>query len=102
MYETSDQEKKEAEELINIFKKNIKNCEIINNKNLHCCPIIGCDSFAVKEEDIFVKCEKGHKFCINYEKQWYKNKKCENEEEIEKSFEEFKKNLIQKDVQIVV
>ena len=93
IYETSDQEKKEAEELINIFKKNIKNFEIINNKNIRFCPIIGCDSFAVKEKDIFVKCEKGHKFCFNCEKQWHKNRKCENEEEIEKSFEEFKKKL---------
>ena len=67
------------------------------------CPIINCDSYAKRENenDNFVKCLKGHEFCFKCGKKWHKDKKCENEEEIDELFEKYKKNIIQKNVQIV-
>ena len=93
LYETSEDEKTETLKLINIYKKYILRFEILKDKNIRFCPIKDCDSYAKKEDDIFVECGKGHKFCFNCGKPWHKNKNCENKEEIDELFEEYKKKL---------
>ena len=99
LYETCNEYKSETPKLINILKKNILRVEILQNKNMRFCPIINCDSYAKRENenDNFVKCLKGHEFCFKCGKKWHKDKKCENEEEIDELFEKYKKKYNSKE-----
>ena len=46
--------------------------------------------YSKKWKCLFVKCEKGNKFCLNCGKDLQNKEKCKNEEEIEKLFEKYK------------
>ena len=81
--------------LIDKYKKFKVKLEIINNPNKKFCPKIGCDSFAIRENENIkeVKCKKyGHKFCFNCLRDWHGITDCDLE--LEKEFQIWKKGKI--------
>ena len=74
----------ENKELFDKYLKFKKRNEIDKDKNKVSCPIENCESYAVKEENNkFVKCLKGHKFCSECKTKWHKGKDCDTNSLIE-------------------
>ena len=71
---------KEDKELFEKYLKFKKRNEIYKNPNLVACPIPNCESYAKKnEENKFVICQNGHKFCSECKGKWHKGKDCDTE-----------------------
>ena len=52
--------------------------EIIKNPNKKQCPQPNCESFLEKKENNnFIKCQKGHEFCFDCLRPWHKGVSCE-------------------------
>ena len=81
------------ENLIKKYKKfRIRN-QVLNDPNVKFCPIKDCESYAKKEDDNkYVTCLEGHKFCFVCSKPWHGRKKCQDE--IDKDFKKWKKNKV--------
>lgn len=76
-------------ELYEKYLKFKKRNEIAKNPNLVPCPSENCESYAQKEENNqFVKCQKGHKFCSLCKEKWHKGKNC-NIDEINSIIEDY-------------
>ena len=82
--------------LINKFTRFKKKLEVLDNPNLKFCPQPNCDGVAERkdENEKYVTCDKGHKFCFVCLKEWHGNKKCSTE--IDKDFLLWKKDKIVK------
>ena len=80
--------------LIDKYKKFKLKLEIINNPNKKFCPKIGCDSYAVRDNENIkeVTCKNNHKFCFNCLRDWHGNTDCDLE--LEKEFQIWKKGKI--------
>ena len=69
------------DELFEKYLKFKKRNEISKNPNLIPCPSENCESYAQKEENNqFVKCQKGHKFCSICKNKWHQGKNCNLDE----------------------
>ena len=80
---------KENNELYEKYLKFKKRNEISKNPDLIPCPSANCESYAQKEDNNqFVKCQKGHKFCSICKDKWHKGKTC-NIEEINAIIEDY-------------
>jgi len=68
-------------ELLEKYCKFKKRYEIYTDQNLILCPNEFCESYAKKDENNqFVQCLNGHKFCSLCRNPWHKNKKCKIED----------------------
>ena len=80
-------------DLLDKYIKFKKNLEIVNNPNKKFCPYPNCDGYAEeKDNNKYVTCSNGHKFCFKCMKNWHGNKDCD--EEIDKDFILWKKNTL--------
>ena len=81
------------ENLSKKYERFKKKEEILENPNLKFCPFPGCDGYAeLKDNEKYVTCNNGHKFCFKCLKNWHGNKKCDDQ--INKDFKKWKKNKI--------
>ena len=83
--------KNENIQLLEKYKKfKIRHKILLSNKDLQECPYPDCDSYAYKNNnDKYVTCYKGHKFCLKCLKPWHEDAICETE--IDENFENWKK-----------
>lgn len=76
-------------ELFDKYLKFKKRNEILKNPDFIPCPSENCESYAQKEENNkFVKCQKGHKFCSVCKNKWHNGKNC-NMDEIKAIVEDY-------------
>lgn len=81
--------------LLQKYKKYKLKSDLYKDPNVKFCPIRDCDSYAKKENDNkYVTCQVGHKFCFQCLKPWHGSKKCS--EEIDSDFKKWKKNKMVK------
>jgi hypothetical protein len=82
---------KSDQNLLNKYERFKKKEEILENPNLKFCPFPGCDGYAeLKNNDKYVTCVNGHKFCFKCLKNWHGKKKCDDQ--LVKDFKAWKKN----------
>lgn len=62
--------------------------QISKNPNAQFCPYPNCESYALKNNNNYVTCLKGHKFCFNCLKNWHGTEKCKIEKD--SKFEKWK------------
>ena len=75
---------KDNDKLIKKYDKFSKKLEILNNPNKKFCPYKNCDSYGEKiDNNKYIKCKNGHKFCFICLKEWHGNKPCEKKEDEE-------------------
>ena len=87
---------KDYPELIKKYTRFKKKLEVLENPNKKFCPQPDCDGVAERkdENEKYVTCDQGHKFCFVCLKDWHGRKKCQNE--IDKDFLLWKKDKIVK------
>lgn len=85
---------KDNTQLLSKYNQFKQNAEIIRAPNKKFCPQPDCTSFIERKpnQDKFVKCKNGHKFCFVCLKPWHKDTKCD--EELDKDFQLWKKGKI--------
>ena len=72
------------EEILNKYDKFVEREKNFKNKNSKTCPIADCEGFAnidgldlEKIENVKLKCNKGHWFCVRCMEAWHDDKTCE-------------------------
>ena len=85
---------KNNKKLLDKYNKFKQNAEIILCPNKKFCPQPNCSSYIERKpnEDKYVKCKNGHKFCFVCLKPWHKDTECD--EELDKDFQIWKKGKI--------
>ena len=78
--------------LINKFQRFKKKLDVLENPNLKFCPQPNCDGVAERKEENekYVTCNNGHKFCFICLKEWHGKKQCSTQ--IDKDFLLWKKD----------
>lgn len=67
------------------YEKFKSRTRILNDKNKKLCPEPDCESYLEKKNDeIFVECKNGHKYCYECLNKWHLNSTCK---EIKESLE---------------
>ena len=82
--------------LINKFQRFKKKLDVLEKPNLKFCPQPNCDGVAERKEENekYVTCNNGHKFCFICLKEWHGKKQCSTESD--KDFLLWKKDKIVK------
>ena len=86
--------KNEIKDLKYLLEKNITKNLVLSNRDLMFCPITDCQGYANKNNDQkYNICNLGHKFCSKCGESWHKDEKCPEEEEVDRLFQQYIKQL---------